>query len=73
MRCEGRAWSPQLVRLAVRAAGRRGLGERVCDGCGAVLPVGLVTERLLGKLVQLDRFGLGGGAKPLLGRADEGA
>lgn len=75
MRCECRPWSPRLVRFAVPASrvwGLHRLGELVCERCGAVLPAELVTERLLGKLLQLDRFGLAGGAKPLLGRADEG-
>ncbi len=43
------------------------MSDLICDRCGAVLPAELTTERLLGKLSQLARFGLAGVPKPLLG------
>jgi hypothetical protein len=56
-----RFWSsPQSVWSASR------LSDLICTRCGAVLSTELVTERLLGKLSQLGRFGLAGAARPLL-------
>src|SRR2546428_1445352 len=74
-RCERRLWSPRLMNLwtaSRRVWGARRLGDLLCARCGAVLPAELVTERLLGKLSQLGRFGLAGSPKPLLGRAGGG-
>ena len=51
--------------------GARRLGDLLCARCGALLPAELVTERLLGKLSELGRFGLAGSPKPLLERAEE--
>ena len=42
------------------------LSPLVCDRCGAVLPQEDATDRLLGKLSQLARFGLAAEASPLL-------
>ena len=56
-----RFWSsPQSVWSASR------LRDLICTRCGAVLPTELVTERLLGKLSQLGRFGLAAAERPLL-------
>lgn len=41
----------------------------VCSGCGSLLPLTDSTEGLLSKLVQLDGFGLGAYAGPLLKHA----
>ena len=73
-RCECRLWSPRLMKFwtpSRRVWGARRLGDLLCARCGAVLPAELVTERLLGKLSQLGRFGLAGSPKPLLERAEE--
>jgi hypothetical protein len=40
----------------------------VCSGCGSLLPLTDSADGLLSKLVQLDRFGLGAFAAPLLRR-----
>src|SRR2546425_13376773 len=74
-RCERRLWSPRLMKFwtaSRRVWGARRLGDLLCARCGAVLPAELVTERLLGKLSQLGRFGLAGSPKTLLERAEEG-
>jgi len=42
------------------------LAGLVCAQCGTVLPADDVTRRLLEKLTQLSRFGLGGESAPLL-------
>lgn len=42
------------------------LRSLVCAGCGSLLPLTDSTEGLLSKLIQLDRFGLGAFAAPLL-------
>lgn len=42
------------------------LRSLVCSGCGSLLPLIDSTDGLLSKLVQLDRFGLGAFAAPLL-------
>jgi hypothetical protein len=42
------------------------LAGLVCGRCGKVLPVDDGTRRLLDKLTQLSRFGLGGESPPLL-------
>ncbi len=56
-----RFWtSPQRVWSASR------LSDLICRRCGAVLPTELVTERLLGKLTQMGRFGLSAAERPLL-------
>jgi len=73
-RCERPLGSARLLSCwpapqRVWGAGR--LGDLLCDRCGAVLPTGLVTERLIAKLSQLGRFGLAGSPKPLLERAEE--
>ena len=52
--------SPRIVVWAER------LSSLVCDRCGAVLPQEDATDRLLGKLSQLARFGLAAEASPLL-------
>lgn len=46
-------------------AGR--LRRLLCGGCGAVLPLTDAADALLSKLAQLDSFGLGAFARPLLG------
>lgn len=46
--------------------GSERLSRLVCDRCGAVLPLEDPTDRLLGKLSQLARFGLAAEARPLL-------
>src|SRR5437660_4299613 len=68
-RCERRAWSARMLRFwsspqSVWSAAR--LRDLICTRCGAVLPAELVTERLLGKLSQLGRFGLNAAGRPLL-------
>ncbi|OLB04160.1 MAG: hypothetical protein AUH06_12715 [Gemmatimonadetes bacterium 13_2_20CM_69_27] len=68
-RCEHRAWSARMVRFwsspqSVWSAAR--LSDLICARCGGVLPMDLVTERLLGKLSQLGRFGLAAAGRPLL-------
>ena len=68
-RCEHRAWSPRMMRFwsspqTVWSASR--LTDLICTRCGAVLPTDLVTERLLGKLSQMGRFGLSAAEQPLL-------
>jgi len=56
-----RLWtSPQSVWAASR------LRDVICARCGSVLPAELVTERMLGKLSQLGRFGLAAAGRPLL-------
>src|SRR2546426_12209954 len=73
-RCERRLWSPRLMNLWTVSRGvwgARRLGDLLCARCGALLPAELVTERLLGKLSELGRFGLAGSPKPLLERAEE--
>ena len=45
------------------------LRSLVCAGCGSLLPLTDATDGLLSKLVQLDRFGLGAYAAPLLKHA----
>jgi hypothetical protein len=42
------------------------LRSLVCSGCGTLLPLTDSAEGLLTKLIQLDRFGLGAFAEPLL-------
>lgn len=42
------------------------LRSLVCSGCGSLLPLTDPADGLLSKLVQLDRFGLGAYAAPLL-------
>ena len=68
-RCERRAWSARMLRFwsspqSVWSASR--LSDLICTRCGAVLPTELVTERLLGKLTQMGRFGLSAAGRPLL-------
>ena len=43
-----------------------GLNSQLCSNCGAVLPAEDGTQRMLEKLLQLSRFGLGGESPPLL-------
>ena len=52
--------------LAQPASAERLLGL-LCARCGKVLPAEDGTKRLLDKLSQLSRFGLGGESPPLLG------
>jgi hypothetical protein len=42
------------------------LRSLVCSGCGSLLPLTDSADGLISKLVQLDRFGLGAFAAPLL-------
>ncbi len=42
------------------------LNAQLCAGCGALLPAEDGTRRMLEKLSQLSRFGLGGESPPLL-------
>lgn len=42
------------------------LRSLVCAACGSVLPLTDATDGLVSKLIQLDRFGLGAFAAPLL-------
>ena len=68
-RCERRSWSARMLRFwsspeSVWSASR--LRDLICTRCGAVLPTELVTERLLGKLTQMGRFGLSAAERPLL-------
>jgi len=56
-----------------RARGIRGasakhpeLNSQLCSNCGSVLPAEDGTRRMLEKLLQLSRFGLGGESPPLL-------
>src|SRR3989442_12905474 len=73
-RCECRLWSPRLMKFwtpSRRVWGARRLCDLLCARCGAVLPAELVTERLLGKLSQLGRFGLAGSPKTLVGLRGE--
>lgn len=75
-RCERGLWSANLLpgSSSARAVwGANRPGDLMCDRCGAVLPMGLVTERLLRKLLQLQRFGLVGAEKPLLGPEERDA
>lgn len=44
--------------------------DRLCVGCGALLAPAGRTARLLAKLAQLARFGLGGRTRPLLKGGD---
>lgn len=58
-------------RTLAEAAGRfrkdvGGLRRLLCKGCGAVLPLTDAADTLLSKLAQLDSFGLGAFARPLL-------
>ena len=74
-RCERRLWSPKVLRFwsSPRSVwGTEQLGDLICLRCGAVLPTELVTERLLGGLSRLARFGLGAGGRPLLQPDEDG-
>ena len=51
-----RRWSPDATPL----------GALFCDRCGGLILTGDSGEAMLGKLVQLSRFGLGADDRPLL-------
>ena len=73
LECATRTPRPRTRQL-IEGPPREGLNRLrslVCAGCGSLLPLSDTTEGLLSKLVQLDRFGLGAFAAPLLqhGRA----
>lgn len=66
--CATRSPRPRL-RHAPAEPGPEGMSRIrsvVCDGCGCLLPLTDSADGLLSKLVQLDRFGLGAFAAPLL-------
>ena len=68
LECATRSPLPR-VRLAPSSASSDSLSKLrslVCASCGSLLPLTDSTDGLLFKLVQLDRFGLGAFAAPLL-------
>lgn len=62
---EDRALAKNADRFREDAVGLRRL---LCMSCGTVLPLTDAADALLSKLAQLDSFGLGAFARPLLGR-----
>jgi hypothetical protein len=68
LKCATRSPSPRTRHTlgSPSAAGVSRLRNLVCCGCGSVLPLTDSTDGLLSKLVQLDGFGLGAFAAPLL-------
>ena len=69
LKCATRSPRPR-VRYLKSPHGLEGvsrLRSLVCAGCGSLLPLTDSTDGLLSKLMQLDRFGLGAFAAPLLG------
>jgi hypothetical protein len=67
-RCERVVQAHGTMRLWVSRAPAEDSPWRsvLCARCGAVLPPEEMTERLVRKLSQLARFGLGGDTTPLL-------
>ncbi len=53
-------------RIPAAAVKHPDLNAQLCTSCGAVLPAEDGTRRMLEKLSQLSRFGLGGESPPLL-------
>jgi hypothetical protein len=71
-RCEALAVVESARRVAgspARVWGVERLGDLLCSGCGTILGVEDIAQRLLQKQSQLAQFGLAGPARPLLGSA----
>lgn len=69
LECATRSPHPRLRHLyeSVRSLdGLSSIRSLICSGCGCLLPLTDTTEGLLSKLTQLDGFGLGAFAGPLL-------
>jgi hypothetical protein len=69
LECATRLPHPRVRHLHESASELEGLSKirsLVCSGCGSLLPLTDSTEGLLSKLIQLDGFGLGAFAGPLL-------
>lgn len=68
LECATRSPRPRIRHVSDSEAvpGRGRLASLVCSACGGLLPLTDSTDGLLSKLVQLDRFGLGAFAAPLL-------
>lgn len=69
LECATRSPLPRVRHLRETVPSLEGLTRirsLVCSGCGGLLPLTDSTDGLLSKLIQLDRFGLGAFAGPLL-------
>ena len=68
LECATRSPRPRVrqTHIGTTSEGARRLRSLVCAGCGSLLPLTDSADGLLCKLVQLDRFGLGAFAAPLL-------
>lgn len=66
--CSTRSPQPRSrhIRDGETGDGLSRLRSLVCAECGSVLPLTDATDGLVSKLIQLDRFGLGAFAAPLL-------
>ncbi len=67
-RCEQMMASTQRVSGALDQAAEEAVTVRVllCERCGCVLPSEQADDRLLKRLSQMARFGIGAGSGPIL-------